>query len=208
MYQAEGHGLPISTLENSPQICIKPGIRVKLEGHPVKLEGHVTQVMYYSEGHPPPMAFQLDRSCVHMLDPKPMANLHQKARCHPDRLHVAHGLCQPCYSTNYNTLNAERLKLKQRNYAKAVRLGIRKRRPAPCHPDRPHFALDLCERCYHKTPHAKALRKARNKVKPVELRPVQRLALEDARKAKPLFAPTQLGASRTAASFFAKRGAK
>ncbi len=140
-----------------------------------------------------------------------MANKTVKASCHPDRLHVAKGLCRPCYMADSHASNRERNLKKMRSYARAVRTGIRKRRPAPCHPDRPHFALELCEPCYHKTPHAKALRKARTKPKPAGLTvtgrtvmPVSRWVAERHQESlRGLLVPQQ-----TAASFFAKRGAK
>lgn len=105
-----------------------------------------------------------------------MANKNQFAKCHPDRLHAARGLCAPCYAREHHAANRETRLAKMRAYNHEVRHDRRRRRPAPCHLDRAHFAHGLCAKCYAQSDHAKALRRARNGSKPAlaaaPLRPV------------------------------------
>lgn len=94
-----------------------------------------------------------------------MANKYSFSKCHPDRLHMAKGLCGPCYAKRNHAANREARLAQMRAYNRDVRHDRRKRRPAPCHVDRPHYAHGLCEPCYHQSAHAKALRKARHESK-------------------------------------------
>lgn len=56
------------------------------------------------------------------------------ADCHPDRRHVAHGLCEACYSKM-------RVRFRPERRAKTM---------ADCHPDRPLRAKGLCAQCYNR----------------------------------------------------------
>lgn len=95
-----------------------------------------------------------------------MSNRYKLANCHPGRLHAAKGLCAQCYAAQYNAANREARLAKMRAYNHAVRDNLSLRRPAPCHLDRPHYARGLCEQCYHRSEHARALRKARYAARP------------------------------------------
>jgi hypothetical protein len=71
------------------------------------------------------------------------------AKCHPERLHQAFGLCAQCYMRQYD---AKRSKKKDPSeYAPNYRKPPHPpRRKADCHPDREHWAKGLCGRCYNK----------------------------------------------------------
>jgi hypothetical protein len=58
---------------------------------------------------------------------KPPHRRKRNADCHPDRPHVAFGLCQSCYWVQHTNQT-----------------------PATCHPDKPHVADGLCATCYSK----------------------------------------------------------
>jgi hypothetical protein len=64
----------------------------------------------------------------------------KRATCHPDRVHVAKGLCDSCYWV----------------YKKDNR-----RTKAKCHPNRPNYAKDMCHSCY--SYYRKKIRKAKLK---------------------------------------------
>jgi hypothetical protein len=57
------------------------------------------------------------------------------AECHPDRKHLAKGLCAACYQS-------------QLARARGLPVQGKKHRMADCHPDRPHQAKGLCRACY------------------------------------------------------------
>lgn len=59
-----------------------------------------------------------------------------KATCHPDRPHVARGLCRKCYG--------------RAQYKGALDNNdkVRVQKQATCHPDRAHTAHGLCAECY------------------------------------------------------------
>jgi len=61
------------------------------------------------------------------------------ATCHPDRPHLAKGLCSTCYES-------ERAKTRIGNRWKEGAEGKR----AKCHPTRRNFAHGLCKDCHHK----------------------------------------------------------
>ena len=61
------------------------------------------------------------------------------AKCHPDRLHAAHGLCRSCYVTKWRLENPER-------YA----LQPSRQKMATCHPDKRELARGLCNTCYRR----------------------------------------------------------
>lgn len=94
-----------------------------------------------------------------------MANKYVFSKCHPDSLHVAKGLCGPCYAKQNHAANREARLAQMRVYNRDVRHDRRKRRPAPCHLSRPHYAKGLCEPCYQKSAHAVALRAARYRLR-------------------------------------------
>jgi len=62
-----------------------------------------------------------------------------KAKCHPDRPHLAKGLCKTCYES-------ERAKTRGSNRWKDNGEGHK----AKCHPERRNFSHGLCKTCHHK----------------------------------------------------------
>lgn len=59
------------------------------------------------------------------------------AKCHPDRPHVARGLCASCYQREWKLANPEKV-------------AARIKKPANCHPDRPALGRGLCGTCYRR----------------------------------------------------------
>lgn len=59
--------------------------------------------------------------------------------CHPDRKHVARGLCAACYQAWWKAENPERYAARQARKPRAT-----------CHPDRPVLARGLCGTCYRR----------------------------------------------------------
>jgi hypothetical protein len=58
----------------------------------------------------------------------------RKAACHPDRPHVARGLCSACYQAA--------------KHGRIPKPPLRSKSVAYCHPERPHAAMGLCVSCY------------------------------------------------------------
>lgn len=73
-----------------------------------------------------------------------------QAVCHPERKHVAKGLCKKCYYKDY------------------------KGRAAICHPDKARATVDgLCSMCWGNTPEGKARKAAAHRVRKYDLTPEQ-----------------------------------
>ncbi|MGW0169551.1 endonuclease VII domain-containing protein [Streptomyces sp. NPDC003343] len=61
------------------------------------------------------------------------------ATCHPDRPHVARGLCGSCYQREWKAENPEKWEARKRGKPRAT-----------CHPERPALARSLCSTCYRR----------------------------------------------------------
>lgn len=67
---------------------------------------------------------------------------------HPDRLHQAKGMCQQCYTRDYNARHPKRKDPSE--YAPNYRQPPHKPTRTPeCHPEREHWAKGLCSQCYN-----------------------------------------------------------
>lgn len=66
------------------------------------------------------------------------------ATCHPDKPHLARGLCAACYRRDWVARNPEQAKRTRKEGPKAT-----------CHPALPHVARGLCATCYRREVRAK-----------------------------------------------------
>ncbi len=78
----------------------------------------------------------------------------RNASCHPDRKHVAKGLCNACYCVQ-NKLGWPNGKPADTRKSKA-----------DCHPNERHYAKGLCRACYMVSDHMRETTRARYRARP------------------------------------------